>query len=43
MELAPQEAALMKQMLENVKALHYRNKSQLGVSQEELDEIGRLI
>lgn len=43
MELAPDEAALLKQMLENVKALHDRNKSQLGVSQEELDEIGRLI
>lgn len=37
------EEAILRQLLENAKALNDRNKSELKVSQETLDETGGLI
>lgn len=39
----PQEIEVMHRLLDNVEALNARNKAELGLSQEELDEIGRLL
>lgn len=43
MESAPVQVALLRQLLQNAKALNDRNKTELGVSQEELDRVGKLM
>ncbi len=43
MDALPYEIRLMRNLIENAKALNNRNKAELHVSQEELDEIGRLL
>lgn len=42
-ESTPAEVTLLRQMLLNAQALNDHNKFQLGVSQQELDEIGKLL
>lgn len=42
-EALPVEIGLLQQLIENARALNDRNKSQLEVKQEELDEIGNLL
>lgn len=43
MEALPAETALMKQMIDNARALNDLNKSELGIAQQELDKIGELL
>lgn len=40
---SPAEVALIRQLTDNARALNDYNKTELGVSQQELDEIGRLM
>lgn len=42
-EALPAEIYLLRQLIDNAKALNDRNKSQLEVEQEELDEISKLL
>lgn len=42
-EALPAEIELLRQLIDNAKALNDRNKSHLEVKQEELDEIGNLL
>lgn len=42
-EALPAEIELLRQLIDNAKTLNDRNKTQLDVKQEELDEIGNLI
>lgn len=43
LDALPQETAVLRQMTEQAKALNNRNKDELGIRQEDLDEIGNLM